>query len=79
MSSSFVGTGWTMVLKVVAGTLVSTNIQEFWSSDSALNLQDVKPLNVGSSVKLSYKSRYVKRWTSIEPKKVDEHGDHLSC
>jgi len=63
-----------MVLKVVAGTSVSTNIQEFWSAHSALNLQDVNPLNVGSSVKKSYKSRYVKRWTSVRPKKVD--GDH---
>ena len=64
-----------MVLKVVAGTSVSTNIQEFWSSNTALNLQDIKPLNVGFSVKMSYKSRYVKRWTSIKPKKVDNHGD----
>ena len=53
-----------MVFKVVTGTLVSTNIQEFWTSDNGLNLQDVKPLNVGSPVKISYKSRYVKRWTS---------------
>lgn len=64
-----------MVLKVVAGTAVSQNIQEFWSSNTALNLQDIKPLNVGSSVKMSYKSRYVKRWTSTKPKKVDKHGD----
>ena len=84
MSSSLFGTGWTMVLKVVTGTLVSTNIQEFWTSDIGhrtsdigLNLQDVKPLNVGSPVKISYKSRYVKRWTSIKPKEVDKH--HLSC
>ena len=77
MSSSLFGTGWTMVLKVVTGTLVSTNIQEFWTSDMGLNLQDVKPLNVGSPVKISYKSRYVKRWTSIKPKEVDKH--HLSC
>ena len=33
MSSSLFGTGWIMVLKVVTGTLVSTNIQEFWTSD----------------------------------------------
>lgn len=77
MSSSLFGTGWTLVLKVVTGTLVSTNIQEFWTSGNGLNLQDVKPLNVGSPVKISYKSRYVKRWTSIKPKEVDKH--HLSC
>ena len=77
MSSSLFGTGWTMVLKVVTGTLVSTNIQEFWTSDIGLNLQDVKPLNVGSPVKIPHKSRYVKRWTSIKPKEVDKH--HLSC
>jgi len=65
-----------MVLKVVAGTSVSTNIQEFWSLDSALNLQDVSALNVGSSVKKSYKSHYVKRWTSIRPNKVDKQNDH---
>ena len=68
MSSSLFGTGWPMVLKVVTGNLVSTNLQEIWTSDIGLNLQDVKPLNVGSSVKTSYKSRYVKRWTSIKPK-----------
>lgn len=42
MSSSLFGTGWTLVLKVVTGTLVSTNIQEFWTSDNGLNLQDVR-------------------------------------
>ena len=77
MSSSLFGTGWTLVLKMVTGTLVSPNIQEFWTSDNGLNLQDVKPLNVGSPVKISYKSRYLKRWTSIKPKEVDKH--HLSC
>ena len=76
MSSSFVGTGWTMVFKVVAGTSVSTNIQEFWSLYSSLNLQDTSLLNVGSSVKKSYKSRYVKRWTSVKPYKVGKHGDN---
>ena len=39
------------VFKVVAGSSVSTNIQEPWSSDSALNLLGINPLNVGSSVK----------------------------
>ena len=63
-----------MVFKVVTGTLVSTNIQEFWTSDIGLNLQDVKPLNVGSLVKISYESRYVKRWTRIKPKEVDKHA-----
>ena len=78
MSSSLFGTRLhNSVYKVVTGTLVSTNIQEFWTSDIGLNLQDVKPLNVGSPVKISYKSRYVKRWTSIKPKEVDKH--HLSC
>lgn len=77
MSSSLFDTGWTLVLKMVTGTLVSPNIQEFWTSDNGLNLQDVKPLNVGSPVKISYKSRYLKRWTSIKPKEVDKH--HLSC
>ena len=65
-----------MVSKLVAGTSVSTNIQEFWFSNSALNLDDTDALNVGSSVKISYKSRYVKRWTSTRPKKVDKHSDH---
>ena len=78
MSSSFVRTGWTMVFKVVAGNLVSRNIQEFWSSNSALNLQDIEALNVGSSVKTSYKSRYVKRWTSIKPKKVEAAKQRFS-
>ena len=77
MSSSLFGTGWPMVWKVVTGNLVSTNLQKIWTSDIGLNLQDLKPLNVGSSVKISYKSRYGKRWTSIKPKEVDKH--HLSC
>lgn len=62
--------------RAVAGVSVSTNFQEFWSSDLALNLQDIKSLNVGSSVKKLYKGRYVKRWTPIKPKQVDKHGDH---
>ena len=66
-----------MVSKLVDGTSVSTNIQEFWFSNSALNLDDTDALNVGSSVKISYKSRYVKRWTSTRPTKVDKHSDHL--
>ena len=78
MSSSFVRTGWTMVFKVVAGNLVSRNIQEFWSSNSGLNLQDIEALNVGSSVKTSYKSRYVKQWTSIKPKKVEAAKQRFS-
>ena len=65
-----------MVLKVVAETSVSTNIQEFWSSDAARKLNDVKPLNVGSSVKMSFKSRYVKRWASVRPNKVDKLSDN---
>ena len=61
--------GWTMILKVVSGS--SNNVQEIWPGDFAHNQALAEIMNVGSSTKKYYKSRRIKRWTSLNKREVD--------
>ena len=63
--------GWTMILKVVSGS--SNNVQEIWPGDFAHNQALAEIMNVGSSTQKYYKSRRIKRWTSLNKREV--HND----
>lgn len=57
-----------MVFKLVSGS--SENIQEIWQTSEGHSQALAEIMNVGSSSKRYYKSRRIKRWTSVNPREV---------
>ena len=58
-----------MVFKVVSS--VSADKYKLWTSADSLNENKTEALNVKSSFRVHYKSRFVLNWQTANPKEVD--------
>ncbi|XP_068735953.1 uncharacterized protein [Montipora capricornis] len=65
----YMGGGWLMVFKVVAGS--SHDVEAIWSRDSAHNVAKTSIMNVNSSDKRYYKGRRIGYWENLlKPKEA---------